>query len=202
VPAHPTARDERHAHRAPVTPMYRPVVDDRPLHRVKDYVVYPGVGVCRVTRIKSLKFGKTSRKCYILKVLSDRANIVLPVANAHRVSLRKVISKKEVSAVFNVLKNPSTRRIKDWKKRQALISEKVASGDSRKAAEVYQRLFFLAKTKGLSHGENVAFVKVRTFLSDELSIVGNTTNESTLTKIDKILEKSYQIRLETPIDDE
>jgi len=182
--------------------MYRPVVDDKPVHKVKDYVVYPGVGVCRVTRIKSLKFGTSSRKCYILKVLSDRANIVLPVANAHRVSLRKIISKKEASAVFAVLKNPSTRRIKDWKKRQALISEKVASGDSRKAAEVYQRLFFLAKTKGLSHGENVAFVKVRTFLSDELSIVSNTSKEATLEKIDKILEKTYLVRLEAMANDE
>lgn len=170
------------------------VVDDTPRHTVGEYVVYPGVGVCEVMQIESRRSGDLERRYYTLRVLSDRARIFLPVANAPRVGLRGIISIRETTGVYTVLKNQFTKRIKDWKKRQALITEKVASGDPLKAAEVYKRLFFLSKTKGLSHGENVAFVKVRTILADELSIVTGVTKETMISKIDKILEANYKKR--------
>lgn len=175
----------------PIVPQF---VDETPQHDVADFVVYPGVGVCEVTNIESKRFGDLERRFYFLRVLSDRARILLPVANAPRVGLRSIISGKEANAVYSVLKNQVNKRIKDWKKRQALITEKVASGDPLKAAEVYKRLFFLSKTKGLSHGENVAFVKVRTILADELSIISGITKEAMISKIDKILEASYKKR--------
>ncbi|MFN7976349.1 MAG: CarD family transcriptional regulator [Acidobacteriota bacterium] len=181
----------------PVPEPVRPVpvvIDDTPRHAIGEHVVYPGVGVCEVMQIESRRSGDSDRRYYVLRVLSDRARIFLPVANAPRVGLRGIISTREITGVYNVLKNQFTKRIKDWKKRQALITEKVASGDPLKAAEVYKRLFFLSKTKGLSHGENVAFVKVRTILADELSIVSGVTKESMISKIDKILEANYKKR--------
>lgn len=195
--AHVPILDDEEIDEERQAPEPRPVpaaTDDNPRHRVGDFVVYPGVGVCEVTQIESRRFGEFERRFYFLRVLSDRARILLPVANAPRVGLRGIISSKEATAVYSVLKNQVNRRIKDWKKRQALITEKVASGDPLKAAEVYKRLFFLSKTKGLSHGENVAFVKVRTILADELSIISKTNKDAMIAKIDKILEASYKKR--------
>lgn len=206
APALPPLRGAAAPAVAPPADAPRPIVpqfiDETPHHKVGEFVVYPGVGVCEILSIESKKFADSDRKFYFLRVLSDRARIFLPVANAPRVGLRAVISMKESNAVFTVLKNQVNKRIKDWKKRQALITEKVHSGDPLKAAEVYKRLYFLSKTKGLSHGENVAFVKVRTILADELSIISGSTKEQMIQKIDKILEASYKKRGDMEIDED
>ena len=97
------------------------------------------------------------------------------------VGLRDVITKKDASNVFTVLKERDVRIDNTtWNRRYRRYLDKIKSGDIMEVAEVLRDLYILKEDKPLSFGERKMLDTARELLVQELSVSRGVTDESVL----------------------
>ena len=111
---------------------------------------------------------------------------MIPLDNAYRVGLRKVIKKSEVNGVFNVLKEPQTALSSNWNRRYMLNLEKIKTGDIHEVAQVVKNLLHREKEKGLSTGEKKMLENAKRILVSELVLVEDMEPSKVTGMIEKI----------------
>jgi CarD family transcriptional regulator len=117
---------------------------------------------------------------------------MVPVGNTIAVGLRKVLTRREVTRVMEVLKNGDVATYDDWKGRFQANSEKMRTGDIHAVAEVLKSLTVLAEIKPLSYRERKMLDRARFLLISELAEAGNKTTEKVESEIDTALVDSVK----------
>ena len=131
-------------------------------------VSYPGQGVCVVVRIVQRDVIGSPMKFYLLRVVGDDSQILIPVANAHSVGLRPVISPRQCKKLINRLGEDFEDISSDWKARSRQFTEKLQSGDVFEAADVLKKLTFLSHNKKLSFREQTLLEKAKSLIMSEI----------------------------------
>ena len=109
--------------------------------KIGEIVVYPKHGVGEILRIESMKLSNIKSKFYVVKMEQAKLTIRVPLEKQNEVGLRKILSKKKIEEIYNILKSkPKIRRIM-WSRRAQVYDSKVYSGDPVKIAEVVRDLF-------------------------------------------------------------
>ncbi|MCK4846457.1 MAG: CarD family transcriptional regulator, partial [Deltaproteobacteria bacterium] len=72
--------------------------------KIGDLAVYPAHGVAVIENLEDRSISGQAHSFYILRVLESNATIMVPVANAAAVGLRKVMKKAMVPKVYSILK--------------------------------------------------------------------------------------------------
>jgi CarD family transcriptional regulator len=118
---------------------------------------------------------------------------MVPVGNTIAVGLRKVLTRREVVRVMEVLRTGEVATYDDWKGRFQANSEKMRTGDIRAVAEVLKSLTILAEIKPLSYRERKMLDRAR-FQAVETGVAeaGNKTPEKVEIEIDSALADSVK----------
>ncbi len=155
---------------------------------VGDKAVYPVHGVAEVVAVESRSIGGRATSVYILKIIETGLKIMVPTANAEAVGLREVISAREVSEVFDILRSREVARdTQTWNRRHREYMDKIKTGSVFEIAEVLRDLVRLRESKDLSFGERRMMEMAKNLLIRELTIARRSNEKETAVEVDKAL---------------
>lgn len=148
------------------------------MFKVGDSAIYPTYGVTIVKRIDERDVGGKKKTFYVLQVVENQMTIMVPTDNADSVGLREIISDKEVSNVYKILKKRDVKIDQTtWNRRFREYSEKIKTGSVYEIAEVLRNLFLLRHSKDLSFGERQMLDKAKKLLVREISLARQAKEE-------------------------
>ena len=155
--------------------------------QVGDKAVYPVHGVAEVVALEKRDIGGNATPVYILKIVETGLKIMVPVTNAGSVGLRELISKKQVSEVYAILKSRDVPRdTQTWNRRYREYMEKIKTGSVFEIAEVLRDLSVLRATKDLSFGERRMLETARTLLIREIALAKGASEEKVAAEVDAL----------------
>ena len=72
--------------------------------RIDDRVVYPNHGIGIIESIEKTELGGQSCTFYCLRIMANETRVRVPTYNAANVGLRKMIGRRQLSSLFEQLK--------------------------------------------------------------------------------------------------
>jgi CarD family transcriptional regulator len=160
--------------------------------KVGDKVVYPNHGVGVIEEVSRKAIGDVESRFYCLRIISTDSTVMVPVDNTAAVGLRKVLTRRQTTAVLKVLREGEVTTYDDWKGRFQANSEKMRTGDIRAVAEVLKSLTMLNEVKPLSYRERRMLDRARFLLISELAEAAGKPADEMETKIDTALAESLK----------
>ena len=155
--------------------------------RAGDKVVYPGHGVGEINAIVSKSIVGTEQKVFEITILSSGMRIMVPVAQAESVGLRKVVDKKAVDKVYEILRDRNFKiDTQTWNRRFREYSQKIETGSVFEIAEVLRDLSVLSADKELSFGEKKMLDKAKNLLVSEIAIAKARPQERVMGELREI----------------
>lgn len=155
--------------------------------RAGDKVVYPGHGVGQVNAIVERSILGSAQKIYEITIHSSGMKIMVPVAQAPSVGLRKVVDKRAVERVYEILRDRNFKiDTQTWNRRFREYSQKIETGSVFEIAEVLRDLSVLGADKELSFGEKKMLDKAKTLLVSEIAIAKSRTHERVMGELKDI----------------
>ncbi len=128
------------------------------------------------------------RRSYLtIQILHNDMTVMVPVENADRTGLRRVVEEHVVDEVIAVLHGNPTKMPKNWSRRYKHNREKLKTGDIFEVAEVVRNLAVRHADKGLSTGEKQMFSKAKKILASELMYARNFTEDEAQEYLESIL---------------
>jgi CarD family transcriptional regulator len=141
----------------------------QPPFAVNDRVVYPNLGVCRVSAFETLAIAGQQVSFVTLKRETDGATVRVPPGKLASAGVRKLAGKQEVAEVFRFLKSDADKATLDWKQRARTNTERMAHGGLMGLAEVVKGLQVLSELRPLPTKERELYDGARTLLVSELA---------------------------------
>ncbi|HVS04442.1 MAG TPA: CarD family transcriptional regulator [Thermoanaerobaculia bacterium] len=160
-------------------------------------VVYPNYGVTVVEKIEATDWDGEKQDCYHLRLLSNHAQIMVPLANRDLVGLRPLCIQSEVRSLFDVLEDGNIDTYKDWKGRYKQNLDKMRTGRLLEVAEVLKNLRLVSDRKSLSFREKKMYERARHFIVSEVAHVRRITEAEALKQVDVALDSSLAKRQKT-----
>lgn len=155
----------------------------------EDYVVYPMHGVGIVSDIATKKVLKERKKYYVVELLNTKMRVMVPVEKAGEVGLRKIIGKREVKKVLDILGEEYVEVDEDWKIRYQNNLAKVKSGSIHSVAEVCRNLYKRTKDKELSIMERKLYESAYSLIINEIALAKQMELEEAGNLVSDILSK-------------
>lgn len=146
--------------------------------KIGDKAVYPAHGVGEVTAIEDREISGMSQTFYILRILDNGLQIMIPTNNIRQVGLREVIGADMVEKVFGILRQKGLSvDTTTWNRRYREYMEKIKTGSVFEVAEVLRDLYLLKTDKDLSFCELKLLDTARGLLIKELAVAKNCDEE-------------------------
>ncbi len=170
--------------------MNPPVSDSERDFSVGDKAVYPGHGVGIIEAIERKVISGNEQIFYVMRILNNGMTIMIPKSNVNSVGLRQVISEKEVTKVYTILKQKEMPRENNqtWNRRYRQYTEKIKTGSVFEIAEVLRVLFRLKRVKELSFGEKKILDTAQNLLIKEISVAKEQKEETTRKEMQNLLK--------------
>jgi CarD family transcriptional regulator len=151
-------------------------------------VIYPRLGICRVSGVIEQTIGDTIVKLYQLKPLdyTDSTAIFVPVNKADEVGVRKLIEKEDIPKLLRFL-GKDIEVASDHRKRNARNAERMATGEIYEVADSLKTMAKLSKGKTLSPEEQQTMARARHLIIREISHVTKLTDQEVEEMIDNAL---------------
>src|SRR3989442_4959551 len=112
--------------------------------KIGDKVVYPNHGLGVIEQIEKRATGDRIEEFLTLRIVANDSTVMVPRSNTANVGLRRVVTRKEVEEVFDVLKDTKITLYDDWKGRFQENSDKMRTGSITEVARVLQSVRQLA----------------------------------------------------------
>ncbi len=136
-----------------------------------DKIVYPGHGVGEVEAVRSTVLGGQEHHIYNIRILDSGMKVMVPVAQAGSVGLRRIIDKRAIDQVFEILKARDFKiDTQTWNRRFREYSQKIKTGSVFEIAVVLRDLSVLSADKELSFGEKKMLDMAESLLVSEIAI--------------------------------
>jgi CarD family transcriptional regulator len=158
------------------------------VYSVGDKVVYPHHGAGKIMKIESKEVLGQQRDYLTIQILHNDMTVMVPVENADRAGLRKVVESDVVDQVLEVLRGDPTKMPKNWSRRYKHNRDKLKTGDIFEVAEVVRNLAIRHANKGLSTGEKQMFSKAKKILASELMYARDFSEDEANVFLDEVLE--------------
>ncbi len=140
--------------------------------RVGELAVYPGHGVVRIEELRRQEIAGQRRHFLVLRMVEDDSRILIPREKAEDVGLRRVMGRKQVARIWEILRTRPARRRRGgltWSRQFRDYRDKLRSGSVFDIAEVLRDLLQLQREKELSFGERRVLDSARSLLVHELA---------------------------------
>jgi len=158
------------------------------LYSVGDKVVYPHHGAGKIMKIEQKDVLGQQRDYLTIQILHNDMTVMVPVENADRAGLRKVVESDVVDQVLEVLRGDPTKMPKNWSRRYKHNRDKLKTGDIFEVAEVVRNLAIRHADKGLSTGEKQMFSKAKKILASELMYARDFNEDEATAFLEGVLE--------------
>ncbi len=155
-------------------------------------VVHPAHGAGVVAGIEEKELLDEFSQYYIIQLAATEMKLMIPVKTAEDIGLRPVARPAQVEAIYNTLKASPRDLVNDFKKRQAILTPQLKSGDILEVAEVVRDLFWRNEESPLSPTESRQLESAQQQLAGELSLAEEVDVEESLARIRQALEESLQ----------
>lgn len=153
-----------------------------------DRVVHPHHGAAVIEDLVELEvFGKP--RIYLKLCLPHGLTLMVPVESAEQVGLREVVSRQEVSKMFDLLRAAEGGISIIWSQRYKANLAKLISGDIYQVSEVVRDLSLREREKALSSADMRMLAKAREILLSELTFAFDSTAEHAEAMLDDVLEE-------------
>jgi CarD family transcriptional regulator len=163
------------------------------MFQIGDLAVYPAHGVGRIESIEQREISGDTHDFFIMRILENDMIIMIPVDNVQNVGLRNVITKKEVKAIYQILKErKASVNSQTWNRRYRDYMEKIKTGSLTEVAEVLRDLCLLKGDKELSFGERKMLDTARNLLVKEISIATKSKEQDIEKNIASMLSLETQ----------
>ena len=170
-------------------------------YKIKDHVVYPKHGVCKIIDFKKTIIGGIELESYVLSYDKDKATGYCPVNKQSH--LRPLATINQVNKCISILKSKPKIKRSMWSRRAQEYEAKISSGKIYELAEVVRDL-----NKGddlmvdQSYSERQLFEKAYERILTEFQIILNISLEDTQKKLDKALKRNLNPQNKTEIKEE
>ena len=162
---------------------------EKQLFKVGDKAVYPAQGVAEVISIEEKDIAGNRLKFYVLRILDTNRKIMVPVANANSVGLRRPISEQEIEEIFAILRERTIAfDNQTWNRRYRGFMYKIKTGSVFDVAEVMRDLYRLKAEKSLSFGERRMLETARALIVKEIAVTREKSEEKIQAEIEQIFE--------------
>ncbi len=153
-----------------------------------DLAVYPTHGVGVIEKIEEKTIGEKDQTFYVMRILVNSMTIMIPTDNVDQVGLRGVITNKEATKVYRILKDKKKVCVdsQTWNRRYREYMDRIKTGSVFEVATVLRDLCLLKVGKDLSFGERRMMDIAKTLLVKELSIAQKTTEDRVEKNIEAI----------------
>ena len=158
------------------------------MYSVGDKVVYPHHGAGKIMKIEQKDVLGRQRDYLTIQILHNDMTVMVPVENADRAGLRKVVESDVVDQVLEVLRGDPTKMPKNWSRRYKHNRDKLKTGDIFEVAEVVRNLAIRHADKGLSTGEKQMFSKAKKILASELMYARDFNEDEATAFLEEVLE--------------
>ncbi|MDO4791987.1 MAG: CarD family transcriptional regulator [Buchananella hordeovulneris] len=155
---------------------------------VGETVVYPHHGAATVEAINERVIRGEKRTYLTLRVNQGDLTIQVPADAVDLVGVREVVDEDGLEAVFDVLRADYAEEPTNWSRRFKANTEKLASGDVVKVAEVVRDLSRRKAGRGPSTGEKRMLARARQILVSELALAEGVDEEAAEARLDEILD--------------
>lgn len=176
---------------------------------INEKIVYPSQGVGEIKEIFDRKAGEESVPYYRIYLEVSDMIVMVPVANAEKLGIRKIVSAEEAQKALNMLGEPVESVTSDWKLRYQMNLDLLKKGSIEDITNVVRCLYHRSKVKELPVQERKLYDTARKLLTDEIAIaLGLTTKEvesmlhAKLEPLGAVHEKKVQTLEDDDDDDE
>ena len=152
-------------------------------------VVYPAQGVGKVEAVQEREMGGLAIQFYKIRILSNNGTLLIPVANASNVGLRKVCDPTYGLQLFEYLRDWSDFKGyagQNWNRRYREYSDKLKTGDLADVAYVLKELMLISQDKDLSFGESRLMEQAMGLITMELAYTLERDQDVIRTEIEDI----------------
>ena len=160
--------------------------------KIGDKVVYPNHGLGIIEQIEKRSMGDRMEEFLTLRIVANDSTVMVPRSNTTNVGLRRVVTKKEVEEVFDVLKDTKITLYDDWKGRFQENSDKMRTGSITEVARVFKSLSHLALQKNLSYRERRMLDKAKYLIVSEIAEVERLPVDQVEAKIDRAVARGIK----------
>jgi CarD family transcriptional regulator len=160
--------------------------------KIGDKVVYPNHGIGVIEQIERRSLGERDEEFLKLRILANDSTVMVPRGNTNSVGLRRVMSKKEIDRIYEVLKDDNIQRYGDWKGRFQENSDKMRTGEIAEVARVFKSLSHLALQKNLSYRERRMLDKAKYLIVSELAEVERMPQDQVEAKVDRAVTRGIK----------
>ncbi len=159
------------------------------MFKVGDQAVYPAQGVGVVEAIETRQLCGQTQDFYILRIIDNDMTIMVPVANARQVGLRRLISRESIPSVYDLLgeKRVGSLTISSWSRRQREYHEKIKTNNPLEVAHVLRELYLIREAKELSYGEKKVLDLARRLLVKELALAEGVAEEAVCRRLETVV---------------
>src|SRR3954470_16062341 len=157
-------------------------------------VVYPNYGVTVVEKIEATNWDGLQQRCYHLRLLSNNAQIMVPLINKELVGLRPLGGNGEIRALFGILEDGNIDTYKDWKGRYKQNLDKMRTGRLIEVAEVLKNLRLVSQRKSLSFREKKMYERAKYFIVSEVAHVKGIIEREAELLVEQALNSSLEKR--------
>ncbi|NRB10537.1 MAG: CarD family transcriptional regulator [Rickettsiaceae bacterium] len=156
--------------------------------RIGQKVVYPSHGVGEVVDVEVQNIADTKLEVYVISFPQDKMTLRVPVSRAKSTGLRTLVTKSDISKVYDVLQGKPKRGNKMWSRRAQEYEAKINSGDITSVAEVVRDLYKNVDNDR-SYSERTIYEAALNRLASEIAILDNVSPEDVTNKLTDLLKE-------------
>ncbi|HEX9903134.1 MAG TPA: CarD family transcriptional regulator [Acidobacteriota bacterium] len=157
--------------------------------KVGDKVIYPNQGLGIVEAIRDQAVDGLRSKIYHLRLLSNNTLVMIPLAGASELGIRRPVSEDRIDSIFHLMRKGGVEITKNWKGRYKEHVNLMRSGSLLDMISVLKGLYHLSLTKPLSFREKKMMEKAHELIVSELSLACSRSTE----EIEKRIQKSLTV---------
>ncbi len=137
---------------------------------LNEKVVYPSQGVGEIREIFERKNGDTTVQYYRIYLEVSDMIVMVPVANAEKLGIRKIVSAEDAQKSLELLGQPVESVTSDWKQRYQDNLTLLKKGSIEDITNIVRTLYHRSKVKELPIQERKLYDTARKLLADEIAI--------------------------------
>jgi CarD family transcriptional regulator len=142
--------------------------------RPDDRVVYPGYGAGIIVSIEDKVFVGTTTRYYMLKMVADEGEFMVPVDQAESLRIRPVL---DSDVILGILQAPPNELSEDYKERQATITRLLATSDAAQMSQAARDTAWFAGFRNLTGRDVQLYEELQTLLASELALAMDVSLE-------------------------
>ncbi len=151
-----------------------------------DFVVYPAHGLGQITDIEKEVVAGQNIEFLVIRCDKDQLVLRVPLVNAHKVGLRRLVSPQTMDNALDILKGKAKIKNSQWGKRSQEYTVKIYSGDPLAVAEVLRDLYKDPDQQGF--GERQLFDEAKERFVAEFALVNKIKKGEAFSRLESILQ--------------